>query len=293
MSHEAPQRDGTTRELTLGERVGPYMVERMLGEGGMARVYCALAPGDNRVALKIIKGDVADETFRRRFDREARMAAMVKHRNVVPVLDTGESNGVPYMAQQYVTGGSLSERIKREGSLGVDETVRLCSQIGAGLDALHEHGLVHRDLKPGNVLLDEEGNAYITDFGLAKDYALSVLTKAGQAVGSMDYMAPEQVRGHRVEATTDVYALGCVVCECLLGRPPFGDKEGMQILWAHLNDEPPDPAAQREDVSADLGWAILRALEKEPERRPPSGTSYARMVQFAANPSPTRPGAVG
>lgn len=286
------QADGTTRELTLGERVGHYLVEYMLGEGGMARVYCAMGPGETRVALKIVKGDVADETFRRRFDREARMAAKVEHPHVVAVLDAGESDGIPYMAQQFVRGGSLDERIQQEGPLGVDETVTLCGQIAAGLDALHEHDLVHRDLKPGNVLLDEEGNAYITDFGLAKDYALSVLTKAGQAVGSMDYMAPEQVRGHRVDATTDVYALGCVLCACLRGRPPFADREGMQILWAHLQDEPPDPGAGREDVSADLSWAITRALEKDPERRPASAGAYARIVRFAANPAASRPGAV-
>ncbi len=138
----------------------------------MARVYCALSPDGDRVALKVVKGDFADETFRRRFDREARMAAKVQHRHVVPVLDAGERDGVPYLVQQFVAGGTLAERIKGEGRLGVDETVTLCGQIGAGLDALHAHGLVHRDLKPGNVLLDEERNAYITDFGLAKDHAL-------------------------------------------------------------------------------------------------------------------------
>jgi serine/threonine-protein kinase len=158
----------------------------------------------------------------------------------------------------------------------------LALEVAKGLGALHTEQLVHRDLKPANILLDESGRAYITDFGLAKDRDASALTEPGQAVGSMDYMAPEQIRGEEVTGRTDVYALGCVMCECLRGTPPFADRQGMRILWAHLQEEPPDPAADRDDVPADVSWAILRALEKEPDKRPQTATAYAHMVRVAA-----------
>jgi serine/threonine-protein kinase len=155
---------------------------------------------------------------------------------------------------------------------------------------LHAHHLVHRDLKPGNILLDEHEDAYVADFGLAKDRDASVLTKSGMSVGSFDYMAPEQIRGQEVTPVTDVYSLGCVMHECLCGQPPFADREGMQVLWAHLRDEAPDACAVRDDLPNDVGWAVARALEKEPERRPPSATAYARMVQVAAGVPPLSPG---
>jgi serine/threonine protein kinase len=266
-----------------GESVGPYRIESMIGEGGMGRVYRAVGPDGEVVALKVVKAELAkDDVFRRRFEREAGTAARVAHSNVVPVLATGEHEGVPYMAQQFITGGSLEDKIKRETRLSLGATVDICTQVADGLDALHAEGLIHRDVKPGNILLDGEGKAYITDFGLMKDREASVLTRPGQALGSMDYMAPEQIRGEEVTAQSDVYALGCVMIECLSGQPPFADRQGMRILWAHLQEDPPDPAAGRDDIPPDVGWAITRALEKEPEKRPPTATAYAHMVRIAA-----------
>jgi serine/threonine protein kinase len=266
-----------------GDSVGPYRVQSMLGEGGMGRVYRALGPSGDEVALKVVKAELAkDEVFRRRFEREASAAARVNHTNVVPVVDTGEYNGIPYLAQQFITGGSLEDKIKRETRLALREAVDLCTQVADGLDALHAEGLIHRDVKPGNILLDGSGKAYITDFGLMKDREASVLTRPGQALGSMDYMAPEQIRGEEVTAQSDVYALGCVMIECLSGAPPFADRQGMRILWAHLQEEPPDPSAGRDDLPPDVGWAVTRALEKEPEKRPPTATAYAHMVRIAA-----------
>jgi serine/threonine-protein kinase len=266
-----------------GDSVGPYRVQSMLGEGGMGRVYRALGPAGDEVALKVVKAELAkDEVFRRRFEREASAAARVNHTNVVPVVDTGEYNGIPYLAQQFITGGSLEDKIKRETRLALREAVDLCTQVADGLDALHAEGLIHRDVKPGNILLDGSGKAYITDFGLMKDREASVLTRPGQALGSMDYMAPEQIRGEEVTAQSDVYALGCVMIECLSGAPPFADRQGMRILWAHLQEEPPDPSAGRDDLPPDVGWAVTRALEKEPEKRPPTATAYAHMVRIAA-----------
>jgi serine/threonine protein kinase len=270
-------------ELQPGQTCGPYRVEELLGEGGMGFVYRAVDASGRTVALKLVKGEIAkDSVFRRRFDREARTAARIGHQNVVPVLDTGEYEGIPYMAQQFIAGGSLEHRIKRDGRLELAFALDVCTQVADGLDAMHAEGLFHRDVKPANILLDETDKAYITDFGLMKDRDASVLTRAGQALGSMDYMAPEQIRGEEVTAQSDVYALGCVMCECLSGKPPFADRQGMRILWAHLQEEPPDPCAERSDVPADVSWAILRALEKEPEKRPPTATAYAHMVRIAA-----------
>jgi len=269
--------------LQAGATVGPYRIEGMLGEGGMGFVYKATGPNGDTVALKLVKAELArDSVFRRRFDRESSTAARVGHPNVVPVLDTGEADGIPYMAQQFIAGGSLEDRIAREGKLDLQATLDVCIQVGEGLDAMHAEGLIHRDVKPGNILLDGGGKAYITDFGLMKDREASVLTRPGQALGSMDYMAPEQIRGEEVTGRTDVYALGCVMCECLQGKPPFADRQGMRILWAHLQEDPPDPCEARPDIPADVGWAILRALEKDPEKRPPTATAYAHGVRIAA-----------
>ena len=266
-----------------GDRIGPYRVEEMLGEGGMGRVYRAVGPDGTLVALKVVKAELAkDEVFRRRFERESGAAARVEHTNVVPVLATGEQDGIPYMAQVFITGGSLEQKIKRETRLTLGETVDLCTQVADGLDALHAEGLIHRDVKPANILLDGQGKAYITDFGLMKDREASVLTRPGQALGSMDYMAPEQIRGEEVGPATDVYALACMLTELLTGKPPFGDQVGMRIMWAHLQDPPPHPSDMKATLPRPVGDAILKGLEKEPEKRPPTATAYAHMVRIAA-----------
>jgi serine/threonine protein kinase len=281
MSAGHPQ--DVTAELVNGTVVGPYTVQAVLGVGGMGRVYEAVGPGGEHIALKVVKRDLARDTvFRRRFEREASIAQRVTHRHVVPVLDRGEHEGIPYLAQRFIRGGSLAEKIENEGTLSIEDAVRICLWVAAGLDAVHAAGLVHRDVKPGNILLDEEGVAYITDFGLAKDSQASVLTRPGQALGSLDYMAPEQIRGDEVSAPTDVYALGCVLTEVLCGSPPFADRQGMRVLWAHLQDDPPDPCAARPDLSPQLSEAILLALQKDADKRPPTATAYARLVQVAS-----------
>ena len=267
----------------IGQRFGRYELLELLGEGGMGRVFRAVDDDGRTVALKVIKEDLGrDPVFRRRFAREARAAAKVHHQRVVALLDVGEVDGLPYLAQSYVPGGTLDERLERDGPLGLPKTVRLALHVAAGLDALHAVGLVHRDLKPANILLDEDGCAYVTDFGLAKDRDASALTKPGQTVGSLDYMAPEQIRVGAMGPATDVYSLACVLWECLYGRPPFADRSGMQVLWAHLQEDPPDLSGQLDDVPAEVAWVLRQALAKEPERRPPTATAFAHLVQSAA-----------
>jgi serine/threonine protein kinase len=286
LSYDAVTRARTldgAAELRPGDTVGPYTVERPLAEGGMARVFKATGPDGEAVALKLVRSELAaEDTFRRRFAREVRTAVRVDHPNVVPVLASGEHDGVPYMAQAFIRGGSLMERLERERRLELEVAVSICLEVADALGAVHQHGLIHRDLKPANILLDEDGHAVVADFGLAKDSQGSLITEPGQTLGSIDYMAPEQIRAEPVTAATDVYSLGCVMFECLAGQPPFADREGVQVLWAHLRDEPPDPCADRPELPGDLAWAVNRALEKEADSRPETAPAYARMVQAAA-----------
>ena len=267
----------------VGTRFGAYEIESLIGVGGMGKVYKAAAGDGTPVALKIVKRDLArDETFRRRFRREARIAQTVRNPHVVPVRDTGEHDGLPYLTAQFIEGTTLDQKLEQEGRLDLATTVRICSQVADGLQALWKAGMVHRDVKPANILLDLTGNAYITDFGLAKDSAGTILTRPGQPLGSMDYMPPEQIRGEPVTGAADVYSLGCVVFECVSGRPPFADRDGMRVLWAHLQDEPPDPSVDRTDISREFAQALTAALRKVPADRPRSSIDYARSLSAAA-----------
>ncbi len=268
-----------------GRQIGQYHVESLIGEGGMGRVYRATGPDGRPVALKQLRPELAgDAAFRKRFAREARVAIKIEHRHVVSTLETGEYDDGLYLVQEFIDGGSVRDLLEREGRLPVPRVLTLSAQVAAGLDAMHEEGLVHRDLKPDNVMLDHDGGAQVADFGLCKDSETStVLTKIGHAVGTLDYMAPEQVRGDsEVDFRADVYSLGCLTWECLVGDPPFRSHQGMAVMWAHLHEDPPDPSSLREDLGDDFAWALLRALEKEPERRPPTATAYAHMLQVAA-----------
>jgi serine/threonine protein kinase len=266
----------------VGTRIGEYHIDHLLGLGGMGAVYRATAASGEPVALKVIKDDFARDTvFRKRFAREARIAQTVEHPNVIPVLATGEHEGIPYMAERYIDGLSLGDMLDRDGTVDPAVAVRICGDVAGGLEALWAAGMVHRDVKPHNILLDGEGTAYVTDFGLAKDSKASVLTLPGQALGSMDYMAPEQIRGEDVGAACDIYGLGCVMFAAVCGRPPFGDAQGMRVMWAHLRDPPPDPRDLRDDLPPGFAAALLTALEKEPEDRPARASDYARSLAGA------------
>src|SRR3954452_21871279 len=264
-----------------GDTVGPYRITRVIGRGRMGVVFEGVEDGGEAVAIKVVTTELSqDEVFVRRFKREGDAAQKIWHPNVVPVLASGEEHGLPYLVQKLIPGGSLAERVAN-GQLDIGTTVRLLTGPAAGIDALHGSGLVHRDIKPANILLDGD-TAYVSDFGLAKDSQASNLTRPGQALGSLDYMAPEQIRGEDVSPATDIYGLGCLVIECLTGTPPFGGRPSMRVLFAHLQEEPPDLPSQRNDISAATAKAINRAMEKDPEDRQASASGYIQSIARAA-----------
>ncbi len=274
-------------ELSDGDEFAGYRVERRLGRGGMGVLYLAVEPGlDRRVALKLIAPEAAaDEVFARRFAEESRIAASIEHPNVVPIYAAGEEGGVPFIAMRYVAGADLARRLAREGRLDPAVAVELIAQIGNGLDAIHAAGLVHRDVKPANVLLGgDEGaeHAYITDFGVARNVATeSGLTQTGRFVGTLDYVAPEQISGEAIDARVDVYALGCLLFKLLTGEVPFPREGEAARLYAHLHDPPPAPSLYVPEVSMALDDAVIRAMSKEPDDRYPSAGDLGRAAQAA------------
>jgi serine/threonine-protein kinase len=272
------------RELASGDTFGPYRLEELLGEGGMGLVFRAARADDGAtVALKVLKRAlIEDPVYARRFVHEARSASAVRHPNLVPILDAGELDGRQFLAVAYVRGRTLENRLRADGPLPLGDVVRLAEEVGAGLDALHEHGLVHRDVKTANILLDDDGTVRLTDFGLAKGRAYTVLTRPGQVMGTLDYLAPELIRGQPATAASDVYALGCTLFECVKGKPPFGDRSALQVGMAHLDEQPPDPGAGRDGWPAEVSAALLQALAKDPEARPSSAGAYAADLRAAA-----------
>jgi serine/threonine protein kinase len=274
-------------DLGSGDRLGAYRLQERLGEGGMGVVFRAVRePEGEEVALKVLRSELSgDETFRRRFVHEARAAGEVRHKHLVPITDAGEVDGRPYLAVAFVEGQTLEDRLANDGRMSLDEIVRIVAHVASGLDALHAAGIVHRDVKPSNVIIDPAGSANLTDFGLAKGRAYTVLTKPGMVMGTLDYLAPEMLRGSEATAASDIYALGCLAYECTAGRTPFADTSMFELAKAHLTREPPDPCADRPDAPEGLSWAILQGLAKEPEKRPPTATAYAHLISFAVGGS--------
>lgn len=274
-------------ELSDGDEFAGYRIERRLGRGGMGVLYLAIEPGlERRVALKLIAPEgAADEVFARRFAEESKIAASIEHPNVVPIYAAGEEGGVPYIAMRYVAGADLARRLTREGRLPPAVAVELVAQVGAGLDAIHAAGLVHRDVKPANVLLSgAEGaeHAYITDFGVARNVAgESGLTQTGRFVGTLDYVAPEQISGGEIDARVDVYALGCLLFKLLTGEVPFPKEGEAAKLFAHLNDPPPAPSLYVPETPPALDDVAIRAMSKSAEGRYPSAGDLGRAAQAA------------
>jgi serine/threonine protein kinase len=268
------------QDSLLGHRLGAFRLEAVLGEGGMGVVYRAVRePTGQTVAIKVLKQALSRDTvYRQRFEREARVAREVENRHLVPVLEAGEEDGVHYLAMAFVDGASLNERIEAEGQLPLPECVRIVGELASGLDALHREGLVHRDVKPANVMLDRQGCAALTDFGLARGEAFTVLTKPGQVMGTLDYLAPELISSGSASPASDIYALGCLAYECVTGAAPFADRSMFEVAVAHVEEQPADPALVRPELPPAFAWGLLQALEKNPGRRPTTAGAYARML---------------
>lgn len=273
----------TAGELGAGDWLGSFRLEEMLGAGGMGIVFRAVREGDSEsVALKILRDELSgDETFRRRFEHEARSASEVRSPHLVAVLEAGEADGRYYLASEFIQGRTLDERVRDDGPLPLADVIRIATELGAALDALHGAGIVHRDVKASNVLLRDDATAMLTDFGLAKGEAYTVLTQPGQVMGTLDYLAPELIRGDEATPASDLYALGCLTYECLTGTTPFGGRSLFQIGLAHLDEEPPDPSQARSDCPRALSAAVLRALDKDPAERPATASAYARDLAGA------------
>jgi ABC-type branched-subunit amino acid transport system substrate-binding protein/DNA-binding beta-propeller fold protein YncE len=261
--------------VTPGTTFAGYRVEALVGRGGMGVVYRATDLSLERpVALKLIAPELAeDERFRTRFLREPRLAASLDHPNVIPIYEAGERDGHLYLAMRFVQGSDLKSVLEREGKLPPDRALAVLAQVAGALDAAHRRALVHRDVKPANVLLDEGGHAYLTDFGITKQLG-GASTDTGRVVGTLDYLAPEQIRGDPVDGRTDSYALGCVLYECIAGAPPFRRATEAETLWAHMQEE---PAPLRDHRALDP--VLRKALAKDRENR---YASCAELIDAAA-----------
>jgi hypothetical protein len=252
--------------------IGSYLLGEEIGRGGMGVVYRATHVHLGReVALKLLAPQFSgNDEFRARFLRESRLAASLDHPNVITVYDAGDFNGTLYIAMRCVEGVDLAQLLRAKGPLEPPTVVSLLDQVAAALDAAHEHGLVHRDVKPANVMI-ALGRCYLTDFGLTKQAAATTpsvaLTRAGSFLGTLHYAAPEQIEGREVTAQTDVYALGCVLHECLTGTPPFVKDSEAALLYAHLNEPPPPPSELRPDLPGAIDDVVAKALAKSPDGR--------------------------
>lgn len=261
----------------IGKSFGPYKVLDKIGEGGMAIVYRGYQESLGRyVAIKVLRGELArDEEFVARFRREALAVAQFDHPNILHVYDAGMANGVYYMVMAFVEGGSLKEMIARE-PLPVEQAVSIGAQLADALDYAHRQGIIHRDVKPSNVLLSREGRPLLTDFGIAKAlYESAALTRTGVSIGTPEYMAPEQVQGQPVDARTDIYALGIVLYEMLAGWAPFSAPTPVATLYKQVNEPPPPLHQVKAGVPDWLEGVANKALAKRPEAR------YQRASEMA------------
>jgi protein kinase-like protein len=283
-------------ELAVGSTIAGYRLEEQIGRGGMAVVYRARDLRlERRVALKVLPVESADEEFRERFIRESRAAAAVDHPHIIPIYDAGESGRILYIAMRYVEGGDVWSLVRRHGNLPLDRVCTIVTQVASALDAAHARGLVHRDVKPANILLDKPGgnghtdHVYLSDFGVNKSsLALPGLTSTGHFVGTLDYVAPEQIEGKHVDGRADAYALACTAFEMLSGAPPFDRDQPMALLWAQISQAAPPLTARRADLPAAIDPVFARALAKSPEDRYPDCFGFAAALRAVARAAAAR-----
>lgn len=288
-------------ELGIGSGFAGYRIDGILGRGGMGVVYRAVDERLGRgAAVKVIAAERAgDSSFRRRFLEESRAAAAIDHPNVLPVYGAGEEDGTLYLATRLVDGTDLAKLLEDEGALDLARALAICEQVGAALDAAHARGLTHRDVKPANVLVTGEPasgrqHCYLTDFGLAQRVDRQTrLTVAGQLVGTLDYIAPEQIRGDPVDGRADLYGLGAMFYECVTGEPPFLRDSQPALLYAHLGDPPPRISAAPGGAPQALDAVLARALAKAPADRYQSGADLTAALRDALpGPRPRPSGTV-
>lgn len=278
----------------VGSVVAGHRIERLVGKGGMGVVYEATELALERpVALKVISPELAnDVTFRRRFIAESKRAAAIDHPNVIPVYRADKAAGVLFQTMRLVVGEDLRSVIVREGALDPARVARITLQVASALDAAHARGVVHRDVKPANVLLAEGDHVYLTDFGLSKRTGGQDESSVSTGlVGTLNYISPEQIRGAPVNARTDVYGLGCVVFKMLTDSVPFDVETEEAKMWAHLSTPPPALDELRPGLPAGLAEAVAAALRKEPDQRPASAGEFARAIADAVGgPAEAPPG---
>lgn len=274
----------------VGEELAGYRLRAVLGRGGMSVVYQAENPRlGSVVALKVMTPELAaNDVFRARFLQESRIAASLNHPNVIPIFDTGQHDGLLYLAMRYVEGADLRAVLKEQGRISPSQALLLIGQVARALDAAHRRGLVHRDVKPANILVERGGDTedpdhvYLADFGITK-HALSRsgLTATGEFLGTIDYVAPEQIQGKPVDARADVYSLGCVLYECITGRVPFVKDLDAAVIFAHVEESPAPPSTVRADLPPELDDVIARALAKEPADRYPACRDLTEAARAA------------
>jgi TolB-like protein/tRNA A-37 threonylcarbamoyl transferase component Bud32 len=278
-----PQRTATTGLVEVARvrkaLASRYRVERVLGEGGMATVYLAVDLKHNRkVALKVMRPELAATLGSERFLREVEIAGRLNHPHILPMHDSGEADGLLYYVMPYIDGESLRDRIKREGQLPVEESLRLAREVSEALAYAHSQGVIHRDMKPANVLLSA-GHALVADFGIARAMGGDAITHTGLAIGTPQYMSPEQAMGSTVDGRTDVYSVGAVLYEMLAGDPPFGGPNSQAILTRSLTEPPRALTASRPAISPAINTLVTRALEKDPTARYADAKAFADALQ--------------
>jgi serine/threonine-protein kinase len=273
--------------LESGSRLGNYQIEALLGQGGMGVVYEAVQLSlSRRVALKVIAPELSrNERFQERFRREGRAQAALDHPNVVTVHDFGETDGQLYISMQLVRGPSLKELIHR-GELDLGRVQRILRPIADALDTAHEKGMIHRDFKPQNILVGSRDHAYLADFGLTQAYGEPGLTRTGQFVGTLDYIAPEQIHGRPATRRSDVYSFGAVLFECLTGTPPYPRESDAATLFAHVSEPLPRVSELRPGAPATIDDVLIRALAKNPDERLPTATAVMDELEHALGGAP-------
>jgi serine/threonine protein kinase len=267
--------------------LGPYRLQSLLGTGGMSEVYRAFDPRlEREVAVKILSPALAGQAgFLERFRREARAAARLDHPHILPIFDFGEERGITYVVMPLIEGGTLRDRLVQRGACSLREGLTVLSQVALGLHEAHQHRLVHRDVKPANILMAPGGRALLADFGIAcaiADTHDMGLTQNGMGIGTPEYMSPEQARGERVDCRADVYALGLVLFQVLTGQVPFSDEDGLAIAYKQVYEEPPHPRHLDPTIPPAVEKVILKALAKAPEDRFQTAAEFAEALDSAA-----------